>query len=170
MGVKFPWVSPLAAIGNPPEHRDHRHHVYNHGVDISPSCLIEAFVTVDAGFFRATKIGSNTWLMKKVHVGHDCLIGSGCELAPNATLGGEVEVGNNVRIGLGAVVRPRVKIGDGARIGAGAVVVSDVPDGQVWVGNPAEEIKMFKARRDAVATAELWERWYADMQAEKAAA
>lgn len=165
MGVKFPWVSPLAAIGNPPEHRDHRHKTSNHGVDISPSCLIEAFVTVDAGYFRPTRIGPNTWLMKKVHVGHDCLIGANCELAPNATLGGEVEVGNNVRVGLGAVVKPRVRIGHGARIGAGAVVVKDVPAGQTWVGNPAEEIKMFKARRDAVAGTELWERWYEDMQA-----
>jgi len=32
---------------------------------------------------------------------------------------------------------PGVIIGEGALIGAGSVVTKNVPDGEVWVGNPA---------------------------------
>jgi len=137
-GRKRGYVDPLAVIGRPPEHRDHEGDGYP--PDIHPTARVEALVTVDAGCFRPTRVGAGTWLMKKVHVGHDAVIGSDCEIAPLSSIGGEVEIGDRVRIGQGVVVRPRVRIGDGARLGAGAVVVKDVPPGETWVGNPARPI------------------------------
>lgn len=157
--------SPLAAIGNKPEHRDYRDRPH-FGVDIDRSVRIEAFVTVDAGTMRPTRIGPRTWLMKRVHVAHDCDIGRNCELSPGVTMGGWCEIGDDVRIGLGAVLRPRVKVGAGARIGAGAVVVKDVPAGETWVGNPARPIDREKEyERFPVAPAEdtdeeLWNAWW----------
>lgn len=44
-------------------------------------------------------------------------------------------------IGAGAVILPGITIGEWALIGAGSVVVHDVPDGEVWVGNPARLLK-----------------------------
>ena len=75
--------------------------------------------------------------MKRVHVAHDCIVGSDCELSVGVALGGSVTIGNNVRIGLGAIVRPFITVGDGARIGLGSAVVKDVPALQCWAGNPA---------------------------------
>lgn len=49
-------------------------------------------------------------------------------------------IGRNVVIFAGAVICPGVTIGDGAVIGAGAVVTRDVPEFEVWAGNPARAI------------------------------
>lgn len=50
---------------------------------------------------------------------------------------GEVIIGDDVWIGTQAIILPNVTIGKGAVIGAGAVVTKNVPDYEVWAGNPA---------------------------------
>jgi UDP-N-acetylglucosamine acyltransferase len=145
-------IHPLAYVGGPPESRS----FVGPGIEpvIDPDARVEAFVTIDAGTERPTRVG-RAMLMKGVHIGHDALIGDGCELAPHACVGGFVEIGANVRIGMGAIIRNRAKVGDGARIGMGAVVVRDVPAGEVWVGNPARNIQT-DVRIDPA-----WDDWYA---------
>lgn len=128
----------LAVIGDPPEHRDFKGPMFR--PQIAGDARVEALVTVDAGMFRPTTIGSRTWLMKKVHVGHDAIIGMDCEIAPLTSVGGEVEIGDRVRIGQGATFKPRVIVGSDARIGMGAVVTKNVPAGETWVGNPARKL------------------------------
>jgi acetyltransferase-like isoleucine patch superfamily enzyme len=50
---------------------------------------------------------------------------------------------NNVFIGYRAIILPQVRrIGKNAVIGAGSVVANDIPDNEVWAGNPAKKIKM----------------------------
>ena len=46
-------------------------------------------------------------------------------------------VGKGTSIGANVTILPDVNIGKGAVIGAGAVVTKDIPDGEVWFGNPA---------------------------------
>ena len=52
-----------------------------------------------------------------------------------------VSIGNDVWIGSRVTILPGVHIGNGAVIGAGAVVTKDVPDYEVWGGNPARFLK-----------------------------
>jgi UDP-N-acetylglucosamine acyltransferase len=130
----------LAVIGDSPEHRDWNEACEMFYPVIHPTARVEALVTVDAGMLRPTRVGARSWLMKKVHVGHDAQIGDDCEIAPMTSVGGEVEIGNSVKVGQGAVFKPRVTVGDGAVIGCGAVVVKDVEAGMVMVGNPAREL------------------------------
>lgn len=47
-------------------------------------------------------------------------------------------IGDNVLIGAGAVILGAVRIGDNVRIGANAVVLTDVPNGCIAVGVPAQ--------------------------------
>lgn len=52
-----------------------------------------------------------------------------------------VVIGNDVWIGARVTILPGVHIGNGAVIGAGAVVTKNVPDYEVWGGNPAHFLK-----------------------------
>ena len=133
-------IHPTAVIGDPPEHRDWSPGDGCFAPELDPTSQINAFVSVDAGVTRPTRVGARTLLMKHVHVGHDATIGHDCELAPGTVVGGHVVIGDRVRVGVNACLRPFVTVGDGARIGAGAVVVKNVPAGEVWAGNPARQL------------------------------
>jgi acetyltransferase-like isoleucine patch superfamily enzyme len=50
-----------------------------------------------------------------------------------------VIIGDDVYIGINALVLKGVTIGDRAIIGAGSVVTRDVPEGEIWAGNPARK-------------------------------
>lgn len=135
-------IHPSAVIGDPPESRDYWHDpsLPTYPPFIHPTARVHAFVTVDAGLKRPTSIGETTALMAHVHVGHDVVIGKGCELAPGAKIGGHCEIGDGVKIGINATLRPFIKVGHLARIGCGAVVIRDVLPGQIVAGNPAKPI------------------------------
>lgn len=44
-------------------------------------------------------------------------------------------------IGAGSVILPGLTIGEGAMIGAGSVVTKDIPEKELWVGNPARFVR-----------------------------
>lgn len=52
-----------------------------------------------------------------------------------------VTIGNNVWIGLNACILPGVTIGNNSIVGSGSVVTKNIPDNEIWVGNPAKFIK-----------------------------
>ena len=101
-------------------------------------------------------IGENSNVPSAVRIGENVMIGQ--ELLvythnhrmdrtdiPMREQGMEVDrpvtIGNDVWIGSRVTILPGVHIGDGAVIGAGAVVTKDVPDFEVWGGNPAHFLK-----------------------------
>ena len=139
------WVSGrihvTAMVGEPPQmlgwsDGDALHYpVLGEGVEIG------AYSCVDAGFEYPTRIGAGSWVMKQVHVGHDCVLGERVTIASGSVLGGFVEVGDDSKLGLGVVVLPYRVIGKGCTIGAGAVVTRSVPDGETWAGNPARRVE-----------------------------
>jgi len=47
-------------------------------------------------------------------------------------------------IGLNAIILDGITIGKNSIIGAGSVVTKNVPDGEIWVGNPAKKIGKVK--------------------------
>ena len=54
--------------------------------------------------------------MKKVHVGHDCLVGDHVELAPGTVVGGSAVIEDGVKVGMNAtILRPWYVLGPGHR-------------------------------------------------------
>lgn len=104
---------------------------------INAGVVVREFARVHAGCVRETVIGEDSLLLSGCYVAHDVRIGKQVHLAPNAVVGGLAEIGDYSRIGLNATVLPHRKIGRNCIIGAGSVVTKDIPDGQVWAGNPA---------------------------------
>ena len=154
--VQLTNIHPSAEIGLPPEHRDYKYGTYHYGAYVPKSTKIGAYCTVDGGLDNATRIGERCFIMKGVHIGHDCVIGDDTEIAPHACIGGHVTIGRNVKIGMGAIIRNRTRIGDGAQIGCGAVVVKDVSPHTVVVGNPAGFLKMTYRLHTAQEDDEVW--------------
>ena len=50
---------------------------------------------------------------------------------------GKVLIKKNAFLGMGSMIIKPVTIGENAIIGAGSVVNQDVPDNEIWAGNPA---------------------------------
>jgi len=53
----------------------------------------------------------------------------------------ETLVKKGASIGAGCVILAGITIGENAMIGAGSVVTHDVPDGELWMGNPAKYVR-----------------------------
>ena len=54
---------------------------------------------------------------------------------------GGVELCDNCFIDANTVICNAVRIGENAIVGAGSVVTKDIPDNEIWAGNPARFIK-----------------------------
>lgn len=52
-----------------------------------------------------------------------------------------VHIKKGVFIGTSSIILKGVTIGENSIIGAGSVVTSDIPDGEIWAGNPAKFVK-----------------------------
>ena len=52
-----------------------------------------------------------------------------------------VVIEDDVFIGVNVVICNSVTIGKGSIIGAGSIVTKDIPEYQVWAGNPARFIR-----------------------------
>jgi len=54
---------------------------------------------------------------------------------------GHVEIGDFTFVGARSIICNDVKIGRNCIIGAGSIVTKDIPDNEIWCGNPARFIK-----------------------------
>ena len=102
-------------------------------------------------------IGNNTEfnISKKISIGDDCLIASGCKfidhnhgfsdsttLIRDQPLAEEpIIIENNVWFGVNCLILKGVRIGSGSVIGAGSIVSHDIPPKELWCGNPAKLLK-----------------------------
>lgn len=112
-------------------------------------------------------ICANVLIENEVTVGNNVTVKSGVQLWDGVTLEDNVFVGPNVTftndmfprskneewelietkvrrgasIGANSTILCGVTIGENAMIGAGSVVTKNVPDGEVWVGNPAHFLR-----------------------------
>ena len=92
---------------------------------------------------------------KRIEIGADCLLASGCKFIDHdhgtstrempmnqQTTGAEAEIvlEDDVWLGANVVVLKGVRIGRGAIVAAGAVVTRSVPGFEIWGGVPARRL------------------------------
>lgn len=135
------YIGPNCIIGFPPEDKGIFPNT-PYSVHICSGVQITGNVTIDAGTIRDTYIGSNCFLMKGVHIGHDCSIGDDTVLAAHAVLAGHIKVGKGANLGIGCLIHPRQTIESYCMLGMGTVIPKKLviePFG-IYVGNPAKKI------------------------------
>lgn len=110
--------------------------------------------------FNGNVYMSNTVIVasKYIEIGNNVMIGGGTTIVDTdfhsmnheywdtpldeiEMLRKDVIIGNNVFIGMDSLIMKGVTIGNGAIIAARSVVTKDIPENEVWGGNPAKFIK-----------------------------
>ena len=111
---------------------------------------IGAGVTVDRGALGSTVIGKGTKIDNLVQVAHNVEIGEGCLLVAQSGLAGSSKLGKYVVIAGQAGISGHLKIGNQVTVGAKSGVMHDIPDGEKWLGIPAQPDKQAKRQMIAI--------------------
>jgi UDP-2-acetamido-3-amino-2,3-dideoxy-glucuronate N-acetyltransferase len=130
-----------------------------YGCRIGNECKIGTFVEIQKGaqVGNRCKISSHSFLCEGVALHDEVFIGHGVVFTndkypratnPDGTLQKDTDwnvmptvVHEKASIGSGAVILGGVTIGKGAMVGAGSVVTKDIPEHEIWVGNPAKFLR-----------------------------
>ncbi len=105
--------------------------------EIGRGSIIMHFATVNA----LAMIGENSILNTGCNVEHDASIGSHTHISTKAVVNGNSKIGDECFVGSNATISNGVSIGSRVVIGAGSVVIGNIPEGAVYVGNPAQRTK-----------------------------
>jgi bacterial transferase hexapeptide repeat protein len=106
------------------------------GIKIGERCFIGSDISFDGMHPEYIEIGTHT----KITSGTKILTHFFNPEDEGMYLG-KVTIGDEVFIGLNTLIVNPVEIGNGAVLAAGSVVIKDVPEWEIWGGNPAKFIK-----------------------------
>jgi maltose O-acetyltransferase len=107
------------------------------GLRIGRDVFVGQWTVIDPTHCWLISIGDETTIAPRCYIlAHD----ASTKRAHGVTKVGLVDIGRRVFVGGGSIVLPGVTIGDDAIVGAGSVVRSDVPPGELVVGNPATAV------------------------------
>ncbi len=110
-------------------------------VVIDDNVHIYPFVNIDQGTLGTTKVGKGSAIDHHVHIGHNASVGENSVLVCGTVMAGGSKILNDCFIGGNTQIRQKCVIGNRVITGMGAVVVKDIPDNEVWAGNPAVFLK-----------------------------
>ncbi len=109
---------------------------YPEGCKVGRGSILLRHVTLTT----AVTLGSHVVAMPSVTFAYDDDVADFATFAAGVSLGGGVRIGRAAYLGTNSSVRERTSVGAYATVGMGAAVLSNVPDGETWVGVPAHEI------------------------------
>jgi UDP-3-O-[3-hydroxymyristoyl] glucosamine N-acyltransferase len=109
------------------------------GVIIEDNVDIGANTCIDRGSLGNTIIGQGVKIDNLVHIAHNVVVEKNAYIIANAMIGGSTKIGESSWVAPGASLRDSIVIGKFATVGLGAVVTKNIPDGEIWMGNPAKK-------------------------------
>lgn len=104
-------------------------------VEVGANSCIDRGALSDTIIEDYVKIDNLCQIAHNVHLGRNVVI-TGC-----SAVSGSCVLGDDVWVGPNSIIRDQRKIGKNAFIGMGSVVMRNVPEGEVWAGNPAKSIQ-----------------------------
>ncbi len=115
---------------------------------VHPTAVLSQWVSIGEGSIVCAgavltcqiTLGRHCQLNLNTTVGHDCVLGDFCTVAPGTNISGNVELGARVDVGTQAAFRQHIRVCDDAVIGMGAVVVSNIVEPGTYVGVPAKKV------------------------------
>ena len=105
---------------------------------------IGANTTIDRAALGSTVIGKGGKIDNLVQVGHNVVLGEHCILCGQAGIAGSTKLGNYVTMAGQAGLAGHITIGNQVTVGAQSGVMHDIPDGQTWLGAPAQPDRQMK--------------------------
>jgi UDP-3-O-[3-hydroxymyristoyl] glucosamine N-acyltransferase len=119
-------------------------------VVIGDDVEIGAGVMIDRGALGSTIIGKGTKIDNLVQIAHNVEIGEDCLLISQVGIAGSTKVGNDVVLAGQVGLAGHLKIGNQVIVSAQAGVMIDIPDGEKWLGSPAQPDKEMKRQFIAI--------------------
>lgn len=114
----------------------HESSVVGREVHLSPASIIcpQSVITtnVQAGFGLLMNLGCT--------LGHDVRVGAFVTISPGCNVSGNCRIDDRAYLGTNSVLREGVQVGKDAVLGMGAVLTKDIPQKEVWIGNPAKKL------------------------------
>ena len=107
-------------------------------VIIGDDVEIGANVTIDRGALKPTIIGKGTKIDNLVQIAHNVEIGEHSLLIAQAGVAGSTHLGKYVVLAGQVGVAGHLKLGDRVTLIAQSGVMDDVPEGEKWMGTPAQ--------------------------------
>jgi UDP-2-acetamido-3-amino-2,3-dideoxy-glucuronate N-acetyltransferase len=123
------------------------------GTVLKPYVLVGPRAVVGEGcsIGAYTEIRGDCVLGDRVRLGSKCLLADGTRIGDDSHCSGTFTtcnkpepgqhnpsvMGANFYAGVGVVIMPNVAIGQDVQVGASSTVRHNIPNGQVWFGNPA---------------------------------
>ena len=111
---------------------------------------IGANVTVDRGALGPTVIGKGTKMDNLVQIAHNVVIGEHCLVISQVGIAGSTKVGNYVILAGQVGVAGHLRIGNRVAVAAQSGVMNNIPDGEKWLGSPAQPDRQTKRQMIAV--------------------
>lgn len=113
-------------------------------VVIQDDVEIGSNVSIDRAALGSTVIGKGTKIDNLVQIAHNVIIGDHSIIVGQAGVAGSTRLGSYVTIAGQVGVAGHLKIGNQVTIAAQSGVMNDIPDGEKWLGTPAQPDKYMK--------------------------
>jgi len=110
-------------------------------VELGDDVEVGANTTIDRARFGKTVIGEGTKIDNLVQIGHNVQIGKHCLVIALTGVAGSSKMGNYVTCAAQVGIAGHLEIGDKAVLAARTGVTTNLPGGEVYLGNPAQPMK-----------------------------
>jgi UDP-3-O-[3-hydroxymyristoyl] glucosamine N-acyltransferase len=107
-------------------------------VVIGDDVEIGANVSIDRAALGSTVIGRGTKIDNLVHIAHNVEVGEHCILCGQVGFAGSTKLGNYVVLAGQVGIGGHLKLGDKVTVASKSGVMHNIPDGETWMGIPAQ--------------------------------